>query len=414
MSLTANLSNKLCLYASNLKFLNIILLFTFVGLPTFAQENQLNAYWDNGLNLESEDGTIDLELGGRIMNDWAFYSASDSIENAKGAIINGTEFRRVRLYNQGTLHNTFSYKLQIDFAGGNADFKDVFIEINQLPIVQNLKIGHYKEPFGLEQLTSSKYITLMERSLTEAFVPGRNTGLMIHRNLLEERINLAAGTFINTGDFANGFMNKGQIHYTGRLTGLPVYGPNKERYLHMGAAITHRQPNRPNVTYESRPESHLAPSFVDAGPVIVERQTHFSGEVAIGWGPFSFQGEYMQADYKEKNQTGNYEGYYGKFGFLLTGESRPYDMGDASFDRLNPKNNFNPEKGTWGAFELAGRYSALDLSSSLKANAAINNITAGMNWYMSPSVRMMFNYVLADHQNYDQTHIYQLRFQLDF
>ncbi len=414
MPLIPNFLSRFKLQSSTLKFLNTILIFTFIGFPTFAQQNQLTFYWENGLNLESEDGTIDLKLGGRIMNDWSFYSATNRIEDAKGAIINGTEFRRLRLFNQGTLHNVVSYKMEIDFAGGNADFKDVFIEINHLPVIKNLKIGHYKEPFGLEQLTSSKYITLMERSLTEAFVPGRNTGLMMHRNLLGARMHLAAGTFINTGDFGNGLMNKGHMHFTGRVTGLPLYGPNKKRYIHIGAAITHRQPNRANVTYKSKPESHLAPSFVDAGPVIVERQTHYSGEVAIGWDQFSFQGEYMQADYEEKDQSGNYEGYYGKIGFLLTGENRPYDLVDASFDRLNPKNNFNPQEGTWGAFELAGRYSELDLTSSLKENAAINNITAGMNWYMSPSVRIMFNYVLADHQNYDQTHIYQLRFQVDF
>ncbi len=63
---------------------------------------------------------------------------------------------------------------QYDFAGGDADFKDVYVGLKKLPGVGTLKVGHFKEAFGLEELTSSKYITFIERSLpTEAFAPSR-------------------------------------------------------------------------------------------------------------------------------------------------------------------------------------------------------------------------------------------------
>ena len=163
----------------------------------------MSTRWNNGLEFKSNDGNVSLKLGGRIMLDNAWFMGDSADED-------GTEFRRTRLMLSGKV-NQFEWKTQYDFARGDDDkgdkgkrpaFKAVYVGVGGVPYgLGALRVGHFKEPFGLEELTSSKYITFMERSLTSAFVPSRNVGVMAHRTL--ETGTLAYGVFRSTGD--NGF-----------------------------------------------------------------------------------------------------------------------------------------------------------------------------------------------------------------
>ena len=54
--------------------------------------------------------------------------------------------------------------------------------------------------------------------------------------------------------------------------------------------------------------------------------------------------------------------------------------------------------GYWGAWELAGRYSVIDLNDRLGFKDGIAGgdqtvYTAGLNWYVNRNVRVMFNYL---------------------
>ena len=79
------------------------------------------------------------------------------------------------------------------------------------------------------------------------------------------------------------------------------------------------------------------------------------------------------------------------------------------------KNNAKKNEG-WGAFEIAARYSSIDLSDS--QDGKLNDITLGLNWYLNPCTRFMINYVLANYVDYEENetteNIFQLRMQIDF
>ncbi|MEZ5198692.1 MAG: porin [Bacteroidales bacterium] len=66
-----------------------------------------------------------------------------------------------------------------------------------------------------------------------------------------------------------------------------------------------------------------------------------------------------------------------------------------TFDRGKPKKNFGAEKGA-GAWELALRYSDLDLDDTDINGGCLANITSGMNWHLNPSTKFMFNKVIAN------------------
>lgn len=226
------------------------------GKPKKEQaEPTWEAYWSNGFQFKRSDGKFNLKFGGRIMFDWETASYDRSVEDYVGEPVNGTEFRRARFFSSGTVYDNISYKLEFDFAGGKAKLTDAWISVNDIPWIGNLQAGHFKEPFGLEELTSSKYITFMARALTSPFQPARNSGFMAHNTALNERLTWAVGTFMDVDDFGNSSgSSNARYNVTGRVTGLPYADLENNKLLHVGAAFQRRNPNDNTLSYKSEPE----------------------------------------------------------------------------------------------------------------------------------------------------------------
>jgi phosphate-selective porin OprO/OprP len=105
---------------------------------------------------------------------------------------------------------------------------------------------------------------------------------------------------------------------------------------------------------------------------------------------------------------------------FITGEHRRYNTAEGVLTSIHPKQNFDPFKGGWGAWEVAARYSYINLNSS---SGNINggkedNVTLGLNWYLHPNLRVMFNYIRVNVTNSKvdegRASIYQGRFQFAF
>ena len=199
-----------------------------------------------GLELSSYDGQFSFELGGRIMIDMAAYR-QDQV-----ALGNGTELRRARLEAEGLMYSNWGYELGVDFAGGDADVKDAYIEYLG-HFDSPVKIGQFKEPFSLEELTSSRYITFMERALPNEFAPGRNIGIGVSH--LGEQWTAAYGLFGEAFDDVGDQVDEGW-----GLTGRVTYAPWQEdrKALHLGLALSQRTPDDEKIVkFNSRPESHI-------------------------------------------------------------------------------------------------------------------------------------------------------------
>ena len=112
-----------------------------------------------------------------------------------------------------------------------------------------------------------------------------------------------------------------------------------------------------------------------------------------------------------------FDGYYLYASFFLTGEHRPYQKSSGTFTRLKPKNNFSMSGQGWGAWEVVARYSSLDLNDNGIDGGQLDDYTVGINWYLNPQVRAMFNYVYANSDGGaldGDAHIFQSRIQYDF
>jgi phosphate-selective porin OprO/OprP len=130
----------------------------------------LNVVWKGAPELSSADGKYKMKMRGRIFTDWG------SISDNSGKVADTTEFRAARLGIEGIIMRDIKYRFEVDFAGGNSNVKDAYMEWSLKPI--SIAVGQYKVPVSLEEQTSSRYITFIERSgITDAFGFGRNIGI---------------------------------------------------------------------------------------------------------------------------------------------------------------------------------------------------------------------------------------------
>ena len=382
-------------------------------------------FWKEGLRFETRDKDFTLKLGGRIMTDWTWISEDDGLKShlvpdadgtgteSLGDQADGVEFRRVRLYLAGLIYDNVEYKLQFDFAGGDADLKDAYIALRDFP-VGRLKMGHFKEPFGLEELTSSKYITFLERAFPVALAPSRNTGFMWYDSIYDDRMTWAVGIFRDTDDNGNR-EDDGGYNVTGRVTALPVYEDKGASLLHLGAAYSHRDPASDTVRYRQRPQAHLLDYFIDTSNLSSDDVELAGLETAWVSGPLSLQGEYVYSDVDRTSggSSVEFDGYYAQVSYFLTGEHRKYKKSSGVFTRTKPHKNFGDENGL-GAWEVAARYSALDFSDGDVRGGKMDNVAAGLNWYLNPNTRIMWNYIHAVKENVGNADIALMRLQIDF
>lgn len=182
------------------------------------------------LSFQSADKAFSVKLGGRLEIDAAVY------DEDKSDMGSGTEVRRARLYASGTIYNDWEYKNEFDFASGGVSLADVYLRYAGLPV--ELTVGYFKEPFSLQQMTSEKYVTFMERALPDVFSPSRNIGF--GANYHGERYSAALGVFGEGSSSPDSSTdeNNESVGVTGRLTFNPLL--QTERMVHLGIAVSHR------------------------------------------------------------------------------------------------------------------------------------------------------------------------------
>jgi phosphate-selective porin OprO/OprP len=378
----------------------------------------LAVFWKDGLRLETADKEFQLKIGGRIQNDWVWWAGESDIQDFLAEDIDdGTEFRRARLYVAATIYDHIIMMAEYDFAGGESAFKDVYVGAKGLHPVDMVRIGHFKEPFSLEELSSDNFTTFTERALPNIFTPSRNTGIGTNSVFLDDRMTLGVGVFRDSDDVSGDSIGD-NYQFSGRLTGLPLYVDDGSQLVHLGFSYRRQDPDDDEVQIQQRPEVHLSPRFVNTGVFGADSVGTYAFEGAAVFGPFSVQGEYMLADVESTStlalpDTGDptFSGWYVFGSWIVTGEHRTYKSEDGAFSGVIPAGNFL--QGGRGALELALRYSTVDLDDEGVAGGELDDITAGINWYLNPNARIMFDYVHADLDDVDTAHAFVTRFQVN-
>lgn len=344
------------------------------GFISIASAEPLDIGLNGGLSAATKSKDYTFRLGGRMQVD------ADFFDNDKAVFGNGTRARRVQLAVSGVMDRDWYYK--IEYGLNDQRLKYTYLRYLGFNAITP-QVGQLNHAFGLEDITSSNAITFMERGLPNVFAPGLGVGVGVNY-----AVPAWTGMICLLGDEIDDTKTEDEeVGLSLRAVYRPLYD-EKRRLLHFAVATAWVDPDDGREQrYRSRPESALDDVFlVDTNTVTeVENITLTGVEQALVWGPWSLQGEWMQARISGETPA-DLGGWYGYTSYFITGESRSYTISDGEFTNIVPA-------GSGGAWELALRFSHLDLDSGLVRGGEEDNTTLALNWYATKFIRFAANAV---------------------
>ncbi len=367
-----------------------LLMLGFTSAKNFAQDDVKGFNeWKHGILFwKSDDGNFSGRFDGRGFINGAYF-----FEN-KNQLSNGTHLRKARLAIKMTLWKNWHTEWDMDIAEGVVEVKDMYFSYVGFRN-SHIKFGHFKMPFGLEILTSSRYIVFPERAYPAlAFKMGRRMALEYSHWC--NWWNVRAAIFGQTFD-----TNKNKtIDETGggaaaRVAIAPL---NKNgKIVHLGFSTAWERPddNTWIVQYDAEPETKIGDVEILDTELIKDANytMRYGFEAAAVYNNFHLQGEYQMLNVARFGnlETVKFNGGYVYLTWTLTGEARKWDPKQGEFGQLIPKDN------SLGAWELAFRFSHLSLSDTDNGilGGRANNYTVGVNWYPNPNIVAQLNYTMV-------------------
>ncbi len=411
----------------------------------FAQESEVTSdvrdakvyFKDGKLNFKSNDGNFRLWFDNRVYVDAAVYSPSqdisgleadpnDDIENFgySGAeddgefkFSNGATVRRARFGVKAQLYEKWFAELDLDFAFNEVEMKDMFLGY-KFNDKFSIKAGNFKEPMSIERLTSSKYLTGMERPMAvQTFAGGRKLG--IAATGWGNHWFASAGVFGAEASILQKEKNRGDDGWgvSGRVAYSPIV--SRDFVLHVGGYGGYRTPEAWGseddrwVYFKAFPESRVDNrAFVrakvgkDGDGGYVNNYLTTGLELAMKYRKLLVFGEYINCsvsrytyivDEKVELNNANLGGWYATASYMILGEQRYYSQSDAEFGPMNVR------KG--GNLEISGRISTIDINDASDSRALImggaaTNYTLALNWFPCRNILVGLDYTFVDNDKY--------------
>ena len=435
------------------------------------------------------------KITGFLQLDTAYYSQGTRNIATVGDGQDGTGFRRARFAVNGKVAEFTSYQMEVDFAtAGRPSFFDNYVEQGNIPFFGDVRVGQFLQPFSVDAMSGFRNLPFLERSLPFlAFVPFRRVGIMAS-NATEDDLTHWAYSVFRTGGFANAPLGDSQFatdtgdiggySFSTRITHLLWYDEFAEdRYLwHVGLSYDFSQlgANNPlgaasglggnsgtsQAFYQAKvlPEfgplgqSQLGqtfgptgtsqvngtPLFLDTGKYQASNFQILGLETVYQAGAFSLQSEWMGTAVESEVGPVFYHGAYLEGMYRLTGEHRAYDKKLAALKNPVPFTDFIPLNGEgirgWGAWQVAGRLSFVELrnpakmnghyydsttglfnstaASNTAGNGTLADSTLGMTWFLNAHTKVQFNWIHAYLANsakgFSNADLFVSRVQVDF
>lgn len=358
-----------------------------------------------------------------VQADYVNFPAQDAASSAVYGDINDYfSFRRLFLGLEGTGYGVWEYRFIVNVEpkqiirdlNGNrlaetdvVQLRDCWIAHRDMPLLGRVSLGNMKVPYSLEELTSSRFISLMERAApSDVFSPKRHVGIMASNQSPSQVFGWSTGVFFAcvSQELKERISDEQGVIWALRGWSSPVYVADGRGVLHVGAAYVYTSDDDGRVRFAVRPEAWEAPLALDTGAFLAEHIHRLGLETAIVAGPFSIQSELFGVSTTGDPTWGerNFYGAYVLGSYFLTGECRSYDRPRGVFHRITPYTNFwwvktaDGHSFGWGAWELVARWSWVDLSEpGLTSPLAgqMHNMTFGVNWYWNPHMKMMFQWI---------------------
>ncbi len=372
--------------------------------PSIAAADPLT-FDERGLTLDVAGDDLTLNLGGRLHVDAATYDDELTLFNDDARV------RRGRLELGGRVLKDWRFRVDYELSSLGKGFKNAWLSYQGINGAE-FTGGNFIAPFSMEDLESSNSLPAMERSLAEALAPGFLIGG--EAKVYRKHWSLTAGYFFNPISQDPVVNNDSGESIIARAT-LAALNSGRQT-LHFGAAFENRNLDTGAPTrVRTYPESGIADARLIDTSVLsgVDSFNNYGAEAAYRYCNFLLRGQYIVRD-NDAAALGDpkFRGGYAEASWVLTGEKRGYSEKDGIFSGVRPKSKF-------GAIELVGRFSMLDLNDALVAGGEEKDYLAGVNWYLGRNFRVMGDYVHAkatpNRNGLDEsTDVFQARAQLNF
>jgi phosphate-selective porin OprO/OprP len=367
---------------------------------------------DGAFTLESANGNNSVQLTGRMHFDGR-YSNLDDFDQRFGetndkdtaSAADQFEMRRARLGVKGKFAKHFNYEV-VGNLPGTATLDVAYLDFAKYNEA-SVRFGKFKQPWGLEQLTSSNNIDFMERSYNDQITPGKKLGAMLFG---EPKVGLTyAVSAFQMNDVEQDYRND-KMSFAGRgtLNFAELMG-DKESIYHVGLAGFDKEWNVRGSTSSSGgggadPSATLL-AFSSPGRGLSnvfraqvggektatlqnglsdetsQMKSHAYGLEAIAArGPFKIQGEFSNSWHKGRYDVGSTGGvigttqpsvdlkartWYAEALWLVTGEKYANSYKKGVFGSIKPTNNFDADGGSgWGALEAGLRVEGYDVTDA--------------------------------------------------
>jgi len=397
-------------------------------------------------SIQSADGRFTANLHSVMQFDAADYTQSTpgptTSDFRRGAaagdtahardLSSGTNFRRARIGVDGKAFGDWEYSFLLDFGGAGeedaAHIQELWVQYSGLKPF-HIRAGAFSPSIGLEDQGSTNGQLFLERpasaDVARALAGGDfREGAEIWGNGDWWYVNAAVtGRLVGVvNSQATGVAQPfdSQLGFIGRLGFAPiktdngmlevgVHGSYVARPADIGGPDTAASATRYSVTLQERPELRVdGTRLISTGAIGAQHANTLGLEAAAQYGPLFLQSEYETYKIERRNGTvglsdPDFSGYYVEGSYALTGDKRRFNAGTWAFDAPAVAHPFSLADGTWGAWELAGRYSLIDLNyhegapGTAPAPDAVRGgeqriWAAGLNWYPNSVVRFMLDY----------------------
>jgi len=360
---------------------------------------QVEAGWDSGLRVDMGSNSY-LSVGGRLHLDYA--AIDDDITLMDG----GFEVRRARLSVRGRFGEDWRVAADWD-EGSIPGWKNAYVQYRGIPKLV-ITAGNQLVPLGFAATSSSNNATFMEYGLPDAL----NSHFLV---------GLSARTYGSNWTLTGGFYGDGLSDsdtrtsdgqsIAGRFTFTPIRSSGK--VFHLGLSAEFRQlDDFSGARIRARPESLAGTErLIDTGIITDASEIGTYGfEFASMLDHFMMQGEYVTANIqRDLGPELTVGGLYIQGGWFVTGGKYRYSRRSGNFRAPRIK-------GKAGAWEVAARYSTLDLDDEDITGGQQTNVTLGVNWYLNEQLRIMFNAIHVEAEPNrngldESVDILQIRFQ---
>ena len=356
----------------------------------------------DGFSIKSADGKFAVRLKGLVQADGRFFLSDRSVP-----VTNTFFIRRARPILEATVGKYLEFRVQPDFGQGATVLFDAYTDVKIAPAFA-VRAGKFKPAVDLERYQSASDIVFAERALATNLAPNRDVGLQLSGDLGSGAFTWQAGVFNGVPDLGNGDGDvsdakdfAGRVFFqpfkTGTLGGLGV-GVAGTTGLERGTAAapalaSYRTPGQQTwFRYASSTTTPANNVFANG------RRARLAPQAYLYTGPLGLHAEYIQS-WQAVSRAGaatvklKHTAWQTTGSFFLTGEKN-------SFKSAAPKKAFDPKAGSFGALELAARYSELSIddatfptfASAASTPSKAKAWAVGVNWYLARAIKVVVDY----------------------